>query len=1038
MTDDQALLEPEQHDPPYHKVSTTSEAAGEAAESAVLKVKFRRLRRLRLPTPERLLPGFFRRRLGGAARFVALGLMLLVIGGAGFGGWLAAKHFGLVGVQPVSHFAAVTVPFRISDTTPANASTNVLDGTSITIDFSRPVTPTKLAGDFFVSPQVGGTFTAGASSTEAVFTPSQPFKAGAIVKVMIHGEFQSNDGARLGADYSFSYTMAVGQNSVTFQRDNGFQVDADSAPVGTPVSYTMQVGSAVDNNGTVTVYKGGMAEMLKSLIYVQQPSKDGDWVNTDFADATVDTGALQAVQTIKGLADGKTFTVSQGEGVYAVVAQSKSGIQVGHFWLTVSSLGVVIRQDDQQMLVYAHDYGDAAATSITATTYNLRGSVQQLSQTAIDGMGNINTGFSPAVDALVAQTSDGRVAFIPVAGYLSMADVRVQKDLSANDAFYGLTDRPSYAVGQTMHYAAFVRADNDALYQLPTAGSSVKLYIADSQYGKHLSDFTANVSPSGMINGDITIPSSYATKNGVRTLTLFAAGGAPYAVNQIANNDQLVASFTVVEHANTTGNVVVSFTKPSYLASDSVAASVLVTDANGAPRANTAIHADVYAKQYFEGDATQNNRDTIGDKVDALSGTFHTDTAGRAIIPIDFSKLPGDYSQSVTVQVSYKNGSVTAAGGTSMIIHQGNGVLNFGSSPTVVYAGGKLVARVYATDLSGKVLAGTDVNYKLVSRQYVEGTGEEDIKQLASGSVTADSSGYAQISIPLSAHISTTASLELDVSAGDAFNNKITSANYYYFGDPNSSTAYSDVVLANLDISGAPSEVNVGQTLHLTVHSPTAIDALVTLERGRIYKSEVVHLSQGDNSYSVTVTSDLLPSFNLMFSYISSGAYHAEGTSFTVTPTSKQASLALTTNKATYAAGSTATISLAAHDAATDPLATSVVLGVVDAHVYDLYKDTTPDMLTSLYSPRETTINGSSSLTIVGTGGGKCGGGGADQAVLSNPTGQTLLWLPTLTTSDAGTATATVKLPKGTWQIYAYTMSGDTVVGSTTLTVRAK
>src|SRR5262249_19530090 len=149
------------------------------------------------------------------------------------------------------------------------------------------------------------------------------------------------------------------------------------------------------------------------------------------------------------------------------------------------------------------------------------------------------------------------------------------------------------------------------------------------------------------------------------------------------------------------------------------------------------IQADIYAKQYFETDPQSNQASsaTLGEKVDALSSTFHTDAQGKATIPITVSELSGDYSQSITVQVTYKNGGVTAAGGASTIIHQGNGVLDFGSSPTVVYKGGKLVARVYATNLAGQPLANAPISYMLMSDQSDEAT------KLASGTATANSQG---------------------------------------------------------------------------------------------------------------------------------------------------------------------------------------------------------------------------------------------------------------------------------------------------------
>jgi uncharacterized protein YfaS (alpha-2-macroglobulin family) len=129
---------------------------------------------------------------------------------------------------------------------------------------------------------------------------------------------------------------------------------------------------------------------------------------------------------------------------------------------------------------------------------------------------------------------------------------------------------------------------------------------------------------------------------------------------------------------------------------------------------------------------------------------------------------------------------------------------------------------------------------------------------------------------------------------------------------------------------------------------------------------------------------------------------------------------------------------LSAKDAGGNPLATDVVLGVVGNNVFNLNDSVTPDMFTFLYGPREITTNSSSSLTGVGSGGGKCGGGGYDQPDLLNPLGTTISWKPTVSTDASGKLTTSVKLPAGTWRIYAYTMSAGSQVGATGLTVVAK
>ncbi len=991
-------------------------------------------RRSRLPRfhPEVVLPRALRTKLGRAARYVSLAGLAVVIAAAGTGAWWASARLGVGHAKPVSRFTATAVPFAVAGTTPARDAQDVTDGSKIVVDFSRPVDASKLDGDFFVSPQVDGTFSQGTGDKEAVFTPAVPFSSGTIVKIMIHGEYQSKDGTVLGADYSFGFTMATPSNAVLFQR-NDYQDIVGSIASGETAQYTLQVGDGVSAKGKVTVYKSDMASLLNSIVYVDKATSDG-YSYATFKDNPVNTAAMQSVQTVDSLKDGATFSVNQSDGVYVLVATDNGG-QVGSTWLVVSSLGVMARQDDQQTVLSAAMYGSSQPVDITATFYSLKDSVQQVSQADVNGTGNVSTPLGESGDVIVAQTSDGKQAFVPLSINYTLADIRVQKNLSKSHDIYGLTDRPTYQVGDTVKYAGFVRVDNDGQYTVPAAGTTLKMYTLAS-YGDHLSDFTATIGAGGTISGEVNVTSKFVPSDGAsQNIQIYYAAadqdGAPF--------DQPIASFTVTKNKPSSDTLHVAFSKSSYIASDTVVATITGKTSAGAPLSGVSATVNIYARQYYEGNESQNQASLgyIGEKLKGSPITVKLNASGQATVPVPVSSLPAGSSQVVTVQANMNDGSGNpVAGGADAVVHEGNGVLVFGSGRSVVSPGSNLVARVYAQTLAGAPLANVLVNYKLQANTYDAATSSTRTTTVASGQVTADASGFATISIEVNASYTSSTTFDLNAWTGDANNNKITADNYYYIS--NGSSAYSDVELTNIDVSGSPNAVQVGHTMSLTVTAPYDIHALASLERGRIHKYEVVDFHQGDNTYTVQVTSDLAPSFSLVFSYFHDGSPYTEGVTYDVPPVSQQATLSLTSDASSYAANSTANITLAAKDSDGNPLATDVVLGVVDADVYNLNNEATPDMFNFLFGPREITTNSSSSLTGIGSGGGKCGGGGSDQPDLLNPLGTTLLWKPLLSTNASGMLNASVKLPKGTWRVYAYSMSGDSVVGSTAITVVSK
>lgn len=948
--------------------------------------------------------------------FIASAALVLLAGGATAA--LVYRHTTVV--QPKSKFTAVVLPFQIVSTIPANNATGVVDASKIVLKFNRAVDPAKLEGDLFSSPAVTGTFTQGANDHEAVFTPVKPYDGGTAVQIMVHGEFQSLDGSKLGADYTFAFATQTPNNNVVFMRD-GYYDTVGSVKAGTSQSYTINAGNQVKTGNTITIYKSSVDQLIDSLTYTLHDN--GGYTSKDFIHSGVDTAGLASVTTKSNLSDGATFSFTPDNGIY-VIAATNGGKQVGYAWLVASDFGVIMRQDDQQAVFSVQDLTNGGPTSANLTLYNLAGHVNQLKQLNITGVDAAQLPYSPSLDLVVA-THNGDTAVVPVTAPESLADLRVQKDLSTSTVMYGLTDRPTYATGDTVHYAGFIRTDNDANYQVPT-NNTIHLFVSDSAGGTHFADLDVPIQSGGVVNGSFTI-NAHAIPSGETSQQLYVYDGS--AANSIDASTP-AGAFTLTSSKPTDYRLSVQFSKSDYVASDSIYATVSGFRPDRSPLSNQQVAVTIYAKTYYEGAPASNlaSFGTYGDKV--ASTTITLNSSGQATVPIDVSKFPAGSSQVATVQASFNDLSqTTVAGGASAVVHEANGTLTFAPSRTVIPSGGKLIGRVYAKTLSGSPIANTAVSYTIGT------TDAGNVKQFANGSVTTDANGYAEIAQQIGSYpVGTT--FALTAWTADASNNKITATTYYYIQDPSGGSSFSEIQLSNLDIYGIPAKITSGQTVSLTIDSPQATHTLVTLERGRVHSYKALDLVAGKNTYSFDITDDLAPSFSLVFSYFQNGRYYTEGTSLQVLPTSKQGNMVLTM-PATLQAGQSAGVNVQLRDGSGAALRAPVILGAVSANVFDLSNQVVPDIFDYLYSPREITTNASSSLTGIGSGGGRCGGGGFDQSALLNPLGATAVWQPGLATDASGSVTAKLSLPKGVWRVYAYTMGSNGEVASAYTTVTA-
>ena len=982
--------------------------------------------------PESIFPRVIRSKLGHSARPLSLLIILVVLAGAAFG----YLHYGFSTTakhQPQVRFKAKTVAFAVVSTTPAKNQSNVNPASPIKVIFNQPVNPKKLATSFFVSPAIAGKYTQGNNKDAVTFTPSTAFAQGTKVQIMINGTFQSNQGSQLGADYFYGFTTSIPDNGVLFQDSNGLIDTLSNAASGQSLSYSLLVGNGVDQGITVTLYKGNINSLLTSLVYTNVTSY-GSTV-PQFVNQYVDTAGLTAISTKTGIANNQTYTVNQADGIYLAVATGSGGRQLGYVWIDISNFGVLLREDDHKIVLDAQSYSATTNISTNASFYNLDNGINLLDQQQLNGLTTVNLPLNPSVDVVVA-TDGNEQAIVPVSIIESQGDIRADSNLSAAQDFYALTDKPTYEAGDVVHLAGFVRQDNDAQYTVPS-GITVKMYVANPNDSSNLYDFTAVINSNGSFSASIpTSPSWLSQGDSLSNFQIYAQpAGTIIPSNPLP--DVNVASFNLTNQPASTSNVTVQFSSSSYLPTQPIQATITATDSNGNPLANATVDVHTFSKDYYENNPGENFQSfgDVGIEVNGSPVTVKLNANGQASYIVPVSSLPNDgYSQDITLQANVQGASgAGAAGGASAIVHQGNGLLVFGMGRTVVAPGGKLVGRIYAEQLDGSPLPDAMIRYSLVS-----GYSGSNQTKLASGSVTADGNGYAEIDINLPSNIQAGANLTLNATTSDTYNNQIQASNYYYVADPSGAEDYSGAQLGELDVSGSSGNVKVGDQLNLVINSPQTMQVMVTMDRGRIYYPEMLSLNAGNNNFSFSVTKQLAPSFTLTFGYFQNGTYHSEGTSFNVSEPAQKATITLSGINQTVVANQPVSLNINAKDYQGNPLPTDVIVDVVDTNAFDLFNPAVPSMYDSLYSPRVLMTSSSSSLTNIGSGGGRCGGGFGSLSNFANALGTTLYWQPDLTTDANGNATVSFSPPKGKWTVNVYTMNANSIVGSASTTFTAQ
>lgn len=961
--------------------------------------------------PEIIFPPFIRRKLGASARAVSMLSLLLIVVLVGGGVYI---KFYVKKAAPVSviksSFKLSVVPFKLISTVPANKSTNVNTATDIILNFNQPVTPNKLINNMFITPNTTGVYTQGKNADQVIFKPNVAFTQGSKISVMINGTYQSLRGTQLGSVYQYGFTTALPGNAVEFQDQTGLIDQVSSLPSGAKASYSVLFGNNVSTSVNVTLYKGSVNAMLESLVY---PS-----IN-DFA---VSTNNLVKLSTQSNIANNQTYNVQEPDGLYLAVATNSSNQQLGMVWIDFSNFGVLLRQDDQKIVLDAQSFANSQDVPANVSFYNLNSHVSLLKQSSVNGLTSINFPFSPSVDLAVA-TNGSETAVVPINVINSGGDIRVDQNLTTAQQAYAITDKPTYSIGNTINYAGFVRNDNDAQYVNPKSGI-VNLYVSQYKGGTPLASFSANIDANGMFSGSIVPNSSWLPSgSGYAQYQIFLA-----AVDGNSNNDIPLSSFTLTNQANSSDNISVSFSQPSYLPNNKIVATINGVNSTGQPLANQQINLHISSEDYYENQPAANleNFGYTGNQLPSSPVSVTLNAQGYATYTINPAILPNDgNSQRVSIEANIPGQTgVGAAGGATTIVHQGNGVLSFGLTRQTIPPGANLISDVYANSLTNQPLASATINYQLVN--------SNNLAVLSSGSVVTNSSGFSEINIPASQLTSTNGnSMILKVSTTDQYGNTIQAQQYYspeYPGSENYDT--SGASLLDLNVSGSSGNVQVNQVVKLNISSPANIRALISFDRGRIYSPSMLNLTPGNNTFSFTVTAAMAPSFTLTFNYFLNGVYHSEGVSFNVSESTMAASVNISQPTQPIAANAPATFTINTTDNNGNPLLTNLIIDVVSSNAYDLSSKVNPNIFNVLFDPRPIMTSSSSSLSPIGSGGSRCGGGGGNIPSFADANGTVLYWQPELSTNANGQASFTINPPAGDWTISVYAMSGSTQVGS--------
>lgn len=734
-------------------------------------------------------------------------------------------------------------------------------------------------------------------------------------------------------------------------------------------------------------------------------------------------------------------TISLNPGIYYV-----EGDTTKPYYIVVSSFGVLLRQDDKKVYLNAFDVrkGTRIDDGVTFGLYNLENSVSLLKDFTYSSNNNTIPLEYPAKLDVVIGIYKNEVVFIPVEIPNSLADIRVSSNLDETNKIFLYTDRPIYKPGDTVFIKGIVRTDGDSLYKIPQAGKQVYIKIPGYDQGMDEIDLSATLDDYGSFYTNYVLPKDKSGESiGIR------ASITPFSNY---NYGEGFASFDVVKYTKPTFEIKSSVSKSEYFKPDKLTFTVTGNYFNGKPLTNRDIEYTLYSDTYYEVEKAVFNKNFNitsqggmcgGGGADEYygeeykSGTITLNDQGKAILEVE-ADTKSLISQRITfIAKTIDDNKNEIVSGSNTIVHAAEYNVFFIPSADNYRPEEEVIAPFYAEYLSGEKVKNTTFEFKLIDYVYSNEPKKVPEKVIVSGTAETDENGkgIVKFSLPKADSLSDE-SKQLIISAKDKKNNvaqnqKTISILKKTNADAPAEPAWwgESISQTYLKISSNQNSFKVGDTVNLSIDSPAEFDAFVTLERGRIYDPQIIHINKGKNTFSFKVDERLSPSITVVFSFFVSGKYHTEGLSLNVPAMHKLLNVGLKLDKASYSPSDTAELLVTTKNADGSPVAANLSVGVVDKAIYALRANATPPIHSSFYYFRSRQTNASSSLTGLSDWGGGGGGGGGG----GNPssTADILYWNPNVRTDGSGEIRLSIPLlgHKTIWKIQAIGSTMNTDVG---------
>ncbi len=638
---------------------------------------------------------------------------------------------------------------------------------------------------------------------------------------------------------------------------------------------------------------------------------------------------------------------------------------------------------------------------------------------------------------------------------------------------YLYTDRPIYRPGQTVHWKAILRWDDDARYRPLEAGQMVTVTVGDG-FGNMVLQERHPVTPLGTVAGDIVL----APEAALGWYNLALQIDLP-DVPESQRTQYYGIGFQVAEYRKPEYELKIVTDRPQYIQGDQIQVTTQANYFFGGPVKDAEVRWSLLSDDYYfqyQGEGWYSFEDFKGWDYyrpytyrygePLAQGKGKTDAEGRFTFsaPADIADRGQSQNFTFDVRVLDINGQ-EVAGTATAVVHKAAFYLGTAPRQYVLKVGQPGQVDFITVDPDSQPVASVPMTVvvSLVKWYSVQEKSDDgrfywaskvEETPVVTATLTTDAQGKAALTWTPDAG----GQYIVRARAADARGNAVASAAFVWV----SSRAEAFVPWRmesndRINLVADKKEYQAGDVAQVLVPSPYqgAVRALLTLERGRILSHEVITLTSNSETLAIPITGEHAPNIFVSIVLVKGMDEQTPAPSFKVgyveLPVSikeKELQITLTPSAAVAAPRAPLTYTVEARDAAGNPVEADLSLALIDKAVLSLAGPNTESIVSRFYRRRGVGVNTAAMLAInldrlveqqaKGTKGGGGGPGGEGPSV-RREFPDSAFWAPSVVTDAAGKAEVSLTLPDNltTWRMIGVAATRDTLVGEATVDVVA-